>query len=80
MGELFGVWGRRAVVHSTPETWGTRCDGCRNFECIPQEKARINPWKYRCNKLGVNFGYKELFKVGIDECPERKHANRKERW
>lgn len=72
MSDLYGVWGRRAEVHSTPETHWTRCDGCRHFTCIRQEKSRLHPWRYRCEKLGRNFEYRELFGVTKKECPEHR--------
>lgn len=80
MSEPFGAWGRRPIIHSVPDTWNTRCDGCQHFECTAQERSRLHPWKYRCNKLGRNFDYKALFDVGIDDCPERKKLRRKDRW
>ena len=80
MSEPFGAWGRRPEVHSVPDTQWTRCDGCRHFTCIPQEKSRLHPWRFRCEKMGKNFEYKELFQIGIDDCPERKHVRRRNRW
>lgn len=68
VGSLKPHAGRRAV-HSVPDTLNTRCDGCAEFECIPQERSRIHPWRFYCDKLGRELDYKELFTITKKECP-----------
>lgn len=76
MSEL-GVWAKRPEPHSTPETANTRCDGCPHLSCIPQEGARLHKWAYYCDAMHRRFTFKELFAIGIDDCPEHKTIRRK---
>lgn len=75
-GTNYGTWGRRAPIHSTPDTQWTRCDGCAHFECIPQERSRLHPWRYHCGKLAREIEYRELFGISKRDCPVGRELKR----
>ena len=77
-GDPIGVWARGPEVHSTPETMGTRCNGCRFLTCIEQERSRLHPWRYYCEALHRNLEFKQLFEISKKECPE--HRDLRGRW
>ena len=71
-GTSYGTWARRKPVRSTPETHWTRCDGCEHFECIAQERSRLHPWRYYCDRLARELDYAELFGITKKACPEHR--------
>lgn len=77
-GDPYKSWGRRPEVHCTPETMGTRCDGCVHLTCIEQERSRLHPWRYYCERSGRNLEFKDLFAVSKKDCPE--HRDLRGRW
>lgn len=76
-GDPYKTWGRHPEVHSTPETMGTRCDGCPHLTCIEQERSKLHPWRYYCEKLSRTFEFKDLFAVGKRDCPEHRDLRRR---
>ena len=68
---------RRPEPHSSPETMGTRCDMCPHLSCIEKEKARIHKWAYYCEAMHRRFGFKELYAITEEECPEHRKIRRK---
>ena len=73
----WNVWGKRPTVHSVPDTAWTRCDGCAEFECIEQERSRLHPYRFYCNRLHRELEYKELFAISKEDCPL--HVDKKRR-
>lgn len=71
------TWAKRPEPHSTPETFGTRCDGCEHLAAIAQEGARVHKWAYYCDRMKKRFSFKQLYAIGIDDCPEHKALRRK---
>lgn len=71
------TWAKRPEPHSTPETFGTRCDGCEHLSCIAQEGARVHKWAYYCDRMSKRFSFKELYDIGINDYPEHKAIRRK---
>ena len=68
------TWAKRPEPHSTPETWNTRCDGCRSLSCIPQERSRLHPWRYFCEAAHAEV---DIYRVTKAECPEHVDLRRR---
>lgn len=77
---IYDVWGRKQRVNSVPDTLNTRCDGCAEFECIPQERSRLHPWRFHCDALHRELEYKELFTLTKQECPRHVDMRTKRRF
>ena len=75
MGEF--VWARRPEKHSSPETMGTRCDGCIHLFCYERDKAKLHRWHYHCDALSRNLSLKELYAMSAEECPEHRGIKRR---
>lgn len=73
----YGVWARRQPIHSTPDSSHTMCDGCQNFECIVQDRSKLHPYRFYCDKLGRELPYKELFRMTEDDCPVEREKKMK---
>lgn len=69
----------RKAVRGIPETRGTRCHGCPDFECIPTSK-RTKPWRFWCERR-----HREIV-PGREECrteeaqPRRPRAETFAHW
>ena len=75
----YGVWARRSVKHTSPETYGTRCDRCPKLVCTEVERSRLHPWKYYCEARSKNMELRELYAVSQDECPLHRELKRRTR-
>ena len=77
MSAEYGTWAKRGEPHSTPETRGTRCDGCGHLSCIENDRARVHRWGYYCDALFRRMTLKELYAVTKAECPEHREVRRR---
>ena len=77
MKAYYGVYGEHPPIHSTPETFGTRCDGCKYLECTEQERSRLHRWHYYCNKLAANLDGKKIWTISEEQCPEHRKLKRR---
>lgn len=67
----------RREPHSTPETYGTRCDMCPRLSCIEREGARVHRWGYYCDALHRRMRLADLYAVTKAECPEHRDIRRR---
>lgn len=63
----------RAEPHSTPETWGTRCNGCPELACIESDRSRLHPWRYYCELLKKQV---DVYGITKAECPLHREIKR----
>lgn len=71
------VWARRKALHSSPETYGTRCDGCPELDCIETERSRLHRWRYYCGAMGKGMELRDLYEVTQDDCPLGREIKRR---
>ncbi|MBR3158423.1 MAG: hypothetical protein IKF14_05205 [Atopobiaceae bacterium] len=75
MSGAYGVWGRHAELHTSPEISWSLCDGCASLNVKDLTKTMVyklhggTMYEYKCESMAEKLTRKQIYEMDTRTCP-----------